>query len=231
MKTRPLRLALLALPLLVLPLRAADTPPAAVPLDRPDTTRGLPVMQAFAARASARAWTDEALSRQELSELLWAANGINRPDTGKRTAASAMNAQDIDLYVFTTEGVYRYDAAAHALVPLLAGDHRDRIAKRRGTGGPGPSLAPVELVLVSDAARFPHGTPELRRQWGDIDAGIVSQNIALFCAGTGLSTRPRASVDPEGLRTLLGLTEDQRPVLGHPVGHAAEPAAAPAQRP
>lgn len=231
MYAHPIRHSLLALPLLALALAAADSPLASIQLDPADTGRGLPVMQALAVRASVRTWSTEPLSQRDLSDLLWAANGINRPESGKRTASSALNARDIDLYVFTTAGVYRYDPAAHALIPVLAGDHRDRIGLRRGNGGPAPALAPVELLLVSDSARFPGGTPELRRQWGDIDAGIVSQNIALFCAGTGLVTRPRASVDQEGLRTLLGLAESQRPILDHPVGHPAGPDAPPVQSP
>jgi len=158
-----------------------------------------------------------------------------------------MNAQDVDIYVFTKEGVYLYDAGQHALAPIAAGDFRNQIGMRPGgqprpagqkpenqpapksgaPSGPPParppqSPAPVELVLVSDASRFGGGTPELRAEWGAIDVGIVSQNIALFCASSGLVTRPRASVNKEKLPGLLRLKPGQRPVLNHPVGYPKE---------
>src|SRR4030042_6069104 len=122
-------------------------------LNTPDKTRGLPVMEAFSLRASVREWSDSMLSKQDLSDLLWAANGINRPDEGKRTAPSAMNAQDVDLYLLTREGVYLYNAPAHALYPVCSGDHREL---------PGMTSAPVNLVLVSDISRFRAGNDSLK---------------------------------------------------------------------
>jgi len=230
-----------------------------VKLNEPNKMRGLPLMQALAVRASVRDWSDKDLSLQDLSDLLWAANGVNRPDIKKRTAASAMNAQDVAIYVFTKDGVYLYDAAGHALVPVAAGDRRSEIAMAR-PGGPGrppgdkpegkpegmppgakpegappdakpqtlppgppgggrPSQAPVQLVLVSDSSRFGGGTPEQKCEWGAIDTGIVSQNIALFCAATGLGTRPRAAIAKDKLKALLKLTDAQHPFLEHPVGY------------
>ena len=213
---------------------------ASIKLNQPDKRRGLPVMEALSLRASVREWSDKDVTLQDLSDLLWAANGINRPDSKKRTAASAMNSQDVDIYVFTTQGIYRYDALQHALIAVLAGDHRsDMVMARRGgpgalpgapsakpdspppprpTAGP-PAFAPVHLLLVSDNARFGGGTPEQKREWGAIDVGIVSQNIALFCASTGMVTRPRVSVDREKVQSLLRLTELHCPMLEHPVGY------------
>lgn len=204
---------------------------APIQLNAPNKTRGLPVMEALSVRASVRGWSDKDLSLQDLSDLLWAANGINRPD-GKKTASSAMNAQDVDIYVFMKAGVYLYDAAANALKPALAGDHRSEImmARPAGPGGPGapgakpgpagpPSPAPVELILVSDISRFRAGEIALKLEWAAIDTGIVSQNISLFCAATGIGTRPRASMDKAKLRELLKLSETQYPLLDHPVGY------------
>lgn len=221
-----------------------------IKLNEPNKTRGLPVMEAFSLRASVREWSDKDLSLQDLSDLLWAANGINRPD-GRRTAPSAMNAQDVDIYVFMKDGAYKYDAAAHALVPVSPGDHRDAIMMAR-PGGPGakpaakpgekpeakpmapppgakpeakpgpagaPSPAPVQLVLVSDISRFTRGETPGKLEWAALDAGIVSQNIGLFCAGTGLATRPRALMDKAKVKELLKLSETQYPLLNHPVGH------------
>jgi nitroreductase len=208
-----------------------------IKLNEPNKTRGLPVMEAFALRASVREWSDKDLSLQDLSDLLWAANGINRPD-GKRTAPSAMNAQDVDIYVFMKDGAYLYDAAAHALKPVIAGDHRSEVTARPGgpgakpqapppgakpeskpgPGGP-PSPAPVQLFLVSDISKFTRGETAGKLEIAALDTGIVSQNIALFCAGTGLATRPRASMDKAKIKELLKLTDTQYPLLNMPVGY------------
>ncbi len=215
--------------------------PQTIKLNEPNKTRGLPVMEALSVRASVRDWSDKELSLQDLSDLLWAANGINRPD-GKKTASSAMNAQDVDIYVFMKNGVYLYDAAAQALKPLLAGDHRSEIMMMR-PGGPGPkpgekpqapppgakpgpggpggpqTPAPVQLILVSDISRFRMGETPLKLEWAAIDTGLVSQNISLFCAATGLGTRPRAAIDKARIKELLKLSETQYPLLDHPVGY------------
>lgn len=200
--------------------------PKTLRLNEPNKKRGLPVMQALSVRASVREWSDKDLSLQDLSDLLWAANGINRPESKKRTAASAMNAQDVDIYTFMKEGIYLYDAAQHALIPVAAGDFREEILTRRSAGGPGaqpgssqPSEPPVQLILVSDASRFGSGTPELKHEWGAIDTGIVSQNIALFCAATGLVTRPRAAIDKDRIKEILKLEETHNIFLNHPVGY------------
>jgi nitroreductase len=215
-----------------------------IKLAEPNKKGGLPAMEALSIRASATSWSDKDLSPQDLSDLLWAANGINRPDIKKRTASSAMNAQDVDIYVFMKAGVYVYDAANHALNPVVTGDHRAEIrmspggAPPRGLagappgraagppagapgGGPGTqgTLPPVNLVLISDTSRFSAGTPELKYEWGAIDTGIVSQNIALFCAAKGLGTRPRASISKDNLIKLLKLKDAQHPFLEHPVGY------------
>ena len=169
-------------------------------------------MKALHVRASVREWSAEKLNLQDLSDLLWAANGINRPDEGKRTASSSTNAQDIDIYAFFEEGIYLYNAVDHSLVPQAAGDHRDL---------PGLTDAPVNLVLVTDISRYRYGTGEERIGWARINCGIVSQNISLFCAGTGIKTRPRASCPgADRIRELLKLKESQHILLNHPVGYS-----------
>ena len=85
---------------------------------------------------------------------------------------------------------------------------------------PSPSNPPVQIVLVSDSDRFRMGPPEQKREWGALDAGIVSQNISLFCAATGLKTRPKASMDKARIKELLKLTDAQTVFLNHPVGYA-----------
>jgi len=182
-----------------------------VALLNPDKKRGLPLMEALDVRASVREWSPEKLSLQDLSDLLWAANGINRPAEGKRTASSAMNAQDIDIYVFMDDGIYLYDAPKHVLNQVVAGDYRVL---------PGKTDAPVNLVLITDISKFRAGNDSLKIGWGNIDAGIVSQNISLFCSATGLKTRPRASFPgAEKIRELLKLKGSQYILLNHPVGY------------
>lgn len=244
---RSIFMALLLLPLLAW---AQGQELKTIKLNEPNKTRGLPVMEALSVRASVREWSEKNISLQDLSDLLWAASGINRPEIKKRTASSAQNAQDVDIYVFMKDGAYLYDALGHALVPVVAGDYRSEISMRPGggPGGPGgppaakppgpvptgakpegppgskpgggpPSPAPIQLILVSDNGRFGGGTPELKKEWGAIDTGIVSQNIALFCAATGMATRPRASIDKDRIRSLLKLKDTQYPILNHPVGY------------
>lgn len=249
MKTTMIKVSLLGT-LLLLPLLSwAQTQDLkTIKLNEPNKKRGLPIMEALSVRASVREWSDKEVSLEDLSDLLWAANGINRPETKKRTAASAMNAQDVDIYVFMKEGVYFYDALGHLLVPVAAGDFRSQImmaprggpvvpggapgAKPEGAPMPKPegpqgtkpaggpqSPAPVQLILVSDASRFGAGTPELKYEWGAMDTGIVSQNIALFCAATGMATRPRASINKEKVKSILNLKDTQHPFLNHPIGY------------
>lgn len=208
----------------------------AIKLNPPDLKRGLPFMEALAAKASAREFSEKELSPQDLSDLLWAADGINRPAENKSTASSAMNAHDIRIYVFMKEGAFLYDAPKHELLPVLAGDHRSQIMMARpprpaaappappiaaaAPASPPPSNPPVQIILVSDSERFARGTPEQKFEWGALDAGIVSQNISLFCAATGLKTRPKASMDKAKIRELLQLKDTQTIFLNHPVGYA-----------
>jgi nitroreductase len=186
-----------------------------VVLNTPDKTRGLPVMQALEKRSSASAFSSDKLKLQDLSDLLWAANGINRPDLKKRTAPSAMNAQDIDVYVFMEEGVYLYNAAGQTLEPVVAGDQRLLVAGRQTEF----AKAAILLVMVSDISRFPGSDDAGKLSMAAMDAGLVSQNISIFCAGVGLSTRPRATMDLVKLREILKLKDSQYPLLNNPVSY------------
>lgn len=165
-------------------------------LDAPNLSRGTRLMQALKERKSTREFAATPLSTADLSDLLWAANGISRPD-GKRTAPSAMNRQEIEVYVCFADAAYRYDAGTSTLQPVSTGDYRPL------------KSAPVSLILVGpkDFAMAP------------IDAGIVSQNISLFCAAAGLATVPRATHDQAELARGLRLTANQIVLLNHPVGY------------
>jgi SagB-type dehydrogenase family enzyme len=187
-----------------------------VKLNVPDKTRGSVVMKAFSDRHSERNFSEKKLSLQDLSDLLWATCGINRPEKRLTTAPSAMNKQDIDVYVIMEEGAYLYDPVSHALNPVAVGDFRPLIA----TGQDFAKKAPVSLLLVSELSRLGDANEERTRLTGAIDGGIVSQNISLFCAGCGLATVPRGSMDKDGLAKALNLSATQMLVLNHPVGYA-----------
>ncbi len=184
-----------------------------IKLNAPDKTRGVSVMAAFANRHSDRKFATKALRAQDLSDLLWAANGINRAD-GKRTAPSALNKQDIDIYVVMKEGAYLYDAKAHALSPVAKGDYRASV----GGGQDFVKNAPVVLVLVSDLSRFGNLGDHVKTM-AALDAGIVVQNICVCCAGLGLSTVPRASMDKDALKKALKLSDSQELMMNTPVGY------------
>jgi SagB-type dehydrogenase family enzyme len=187
-------------------------------LNNPDMDRGLTIMKAFGNRASATSFNSMELSLQDLSDLLWATNGINRPESGKRTAPTAVNAQDVDVYVLMKSGAYLYDARTNSLKGVAPGDNRKLVSDRQTTF----ANTPVMIVLVSDISRFRGDDNERKLSWAAMDAGIVSQNVSLFCAGAGLVTRPRASMDIEGLKKLLSLSATQYPLLNNPVGYPNE---------
>ena len=181
-----------------------------IELLEPTAERGGNLMQAFQQRESLRVYSDQELALQDLSDLVWAANGQNRAETGKLTAPTAQNKQEITLYVFTPQGAYLYDAKAHVLQPVAEGDFRADLA--------GPQdfavKAPVNLVIVGDFSVFP---PE--RNWAMTDAGYVSQNIYLFCAGNNMATVARGTMDKAKIKEVLKLRPEQEPILNHPVGY------------
>jgi len=181
----------------------------------PDTTRGFPLMKALSLRASATDFDTTSMKLKDISDLLWAANGINRPEIGKRTAPSAMNAQDIDVYVFMKSGAYLYDAKKHCLDLIVGGDHRDLVAGRQENF----AKAPILCLLVSDISKFKSGADSTKLILAAEDAGIVSQNISIFCASVGFDTRPRATMDQPKLRELLKLKASQRLMLNNPVAY------------
>lgn len=188
------------------------------------------VMQAFEDRKSAALseFTDNKISDQELSDLLFVANGVNRPESGKRTAPSALNSQEIDIYVCEADGVYRYDVAKHQLLRVTDQDIRHHINGRQAND------APTNILLVADISKFPQynrvkdemtsrkaeqPSEQMQRivSMSSIDAGIVSQNIAIYCSAVGLKVRPRASMDVEAITEILGLSPTQIPWLNMPV--------------
>lgn len=191
---------------------AAD---AVIKLPAPNLNRPGSVMKALSERHSTREYSPKALSVSDLSDLLWAANGINRVAKGMRTAPSAMNKQDVDVYVVLPEGCYLYNAKKHELNLITAGDYRNAV----GGGQAFVKTAPVSLVLVSDISRLGDQKNTRNQLMGAMDAGIVSQNISIFCSSANLATVPRATMDMGKLQTVLKLKESQIPFMNHPVGY------------
>ncbi|MDR0537305.1 MAG: SagB/ThcOx family dehydrogenase [Tannerellaceae bacterium] len=185
-----------------------------IKLEAPDKSGGIPVFKAFAERKSSREFAEGSLKSKDLSTLLWAANGINRPD-GKRTAPSAIDKRDVDIYALMSEGAYVYDPKAHALNPVAAGDYRASVSG----GQEFTKAAPLILVLVSDLTRFNASPDDGTKLVGALDIGIVSQNISIACAGLGLATVPRGTMNQAELRAALKLKDTHYLGLNHPVGN------------
>ena len=177
---------------------------------------GLPLMHALARRQSQREFDPVALPLPVLSDLLWAAAGVNRPDSGGRTAPSAMNAQEVDLYVALPEGLYLYDPHAHALQRTVAAD------VRRVTGYQDfVDSAPLDLVYVADHARMKLVPAEQRSTYAAVAAGAMAQNVYLQAASAGLATVIRAWLDRPALAQAMGLGTNQQVLLAQTVGWPA----------
>jgi SagB-type dehydrogenase family enzyme len=191
----------------------------AQPLELPPAQKsgGLPLMDALAKRATARAFDPAEISRQDLSNVLWAAFGINRPD-GKRTAPSARDYQEAEIYVLLKQGVFVFDAAKHQLTQLSTED-------ARAAGGMQAFVkdAPVTLVLVADLAKMGSSSNDDKKAYAYIDAGYISQNVYLYCASAGLATGVRAMVDRPALAAKLKLRADELIVVAQSIGRPAKP--------
>lgn len=181
-----------------------------------DRSAGMPVMEAFAKRKSVRNFSGRELSQQELGNLLWAAMGQNRAD-GKLTAPSCRNFQEIRLFVFGKDGVWEYIPASHSVRQVAAGDHRALVAG----GQEFVKSAPISLVMIADMTKFGKAD-ERAKMMAAVDAGIVSENISLACAGLGLATVPRATMDSAAILKLLGLPENHMAIMNNPVGFEGE---------
>jgi SagB-type dehydrogenase family enzyme len=181
-------------------------------LPAPLKTGGMPLMEALAKRATVKAFDTSDISMQQLSNLLWASFGVNRPD-GRRTAPSANNKQEIDIYVLLKKGAYVYDAQNHKLIQITPEDLRSQAADQRF------AEAPVQLIFIADLAKRGDGPEEGKMMTANIDCGYISQNTYLYCTSEGLVTGARGTVKRDALIPKLNLRPDQRILLAHSVGH------------
>ena len=204
----------LVLGLILFPLFSFAQELKPINLPAPQTNGGKPLMQALKDRHTTREFSSQKVSAQTLSNLLWAAFGINRPDTGKRTAPSAMNWQEIDVYLATPDGLYIYDAKGNRLDPILMGDVRGATGTQSFVKD-----APVNLIYVADLDKTGRVSGADRDLYTGADVGFIAQNVYLFGASEGLNVVVHASTDRPPLAKLMKLRPDQKILLSQTVGY------------
>ncbi|MCX6984061.1 MAG: SagB/ThcOx family dehydrogenase [Lentisphaerae bacterium] len=188
-----------------------------ISLPAPKMDGGKTLMQALKERQTSRAYSLKKLPLQLISNLLWAADGINRADSGKRTAPSTRNWQEIDIYVVLEEGAFLFDAKENTLKAIVKQDLR----KMTGTQDFVPT-APMNLVFVADTDKMKGASPEDQLLYAGADTGFISQNVYLFCASEGLATVVRGLIgDKKALAEVLKLPEGKKIILAQTVGYPA----------
>ncbi len=185
-----------------------------VALPVPRSTGGMPLMAALKRRHSTREYSERPLSEQTLSDLLWAAFGINRP-SGDRTAPYWRHVMVMDVYVAKSDGVWLYDPQAHSLHRYLPDDIRAQTGLQDFV-----ATAPVNLIYVAHGERMKDISPQERRLYASVDAGFIGQNVYLFCASEGLGSVFRGAVDYPKLDHLLKLPEGVFVTFAQTVGYS-----------
>ena len=188
-------------------------PSASIQLLSPKLETGTTVLKAISQRHSSRQFDPAPLSLQQLSDVLWAAGGVNRPQSQGLVIPTAMGAKDLDVYALLSEGIYFYDRQQHRLTLVTAGDHRAQAGKQAFA-----AQAPLNLFFVADESRMRAKDPEARQRFGAMTAAYASENVYLYCASAGLSTVARGSFDADALAKLLKLKPSQKLYLGQSVG-------------
>lgn len=184
-----------------------------IQLTEPKLDAGKSLVQALKDRKTSREYSSGNLSQQTLSNLLWAAWGINRADTGKRTAPSSFNKQEIDVYVTTADGAYLYDPKKNALIPVAPGDLRMLTSTQSYM-----KEAAINLVYVADLARMNEAEESMKMSLAAADTGFIAQNVYLYCASEGLATVFRAGMDRAKLGEALKLRPEQKITFAQTVG-------------
>ncbi|MBB5462388.1 nitroreductase family protein [Paraburkholderia sp. Cpub6] len=185
-----------------------------IELPAPARAGGMPIMEAFAKRRTTRRFAADLLDDTILSNLLWAANGINREPDGGRIAPSVLALHEIDIYAVLARGLYRYDPRRHRLDLAVASDLRGLTGYQDFVGD-----APLDLVYVADLARMHDIAPSQRKPFASASAGAIVQNVYLFCAAAGLAVAARGWLNRSALSVEMRLPRDSVPVLAQTVGH------------
>jgi len=186
----------------------------AITLPAPQTETGGPLMQILKERKSERTFSSREIPLQVLSDMLWAASGINRPGSSKRTAPSAKNMQEIDVYVAKSDGLYIYDAASNMLLSVISKDIRGLTGLQAFVKD-----APLNLIYVADYSKMGEMQDKDKDFYSAADTGFISQNVYLYCASEGLATVVRGWVDKSTLRKAMKLRPDQKIILAQTVGY------------
>jgi nitroreductase len=173
----------------------------------------MPLMEALAQRRSTREFSERALPQQVLSDLLWAAYGINRP-SGDRTAPYWRHVMVVDIYAAMSDGVWLYEPKQHALLPHLPDDIRAQTGLQDFVAS-----APLDLVYVAHGERMRDVSPEERRLYASVDTGFIGQNVYLFCASEGLATVFRGAVDYAKLSARMRLDATTFVTFAQTVGY------------
>jgi len=193
---------------------------APIKLPAPDTKGGKPLMQCLSERKTNRSISPKKLPVEVLSNLLWAAYGINRPNSDKRTAPSAINRQEVDIYVAMEEGLYIYNAKAHVLEPILKSDLRKKTTMFLQPSRSSVAGAPLQLIYVADYSKMSFLTnDEENKFYSAADTGFIAQNVYLYCSSEGLATVVRGMVDRDSLGPEMKLRDKQKIMLVQAVGY------------
>ena len=215
MKIKPiLSICFVSAFLFILPLLIYSQDIQPVKLLAPQSEGGKPLMQALKERKSSREFSPKELSLQVISDLLWAADGINRPDSGHRTAPSAMGIQAIHIYLAKSDGLYLFDVQQNMLIPVVKEDIRALTGEQPFVKG-----APLNLIYVADLSKMGKMSDSDADFYASADTGFISENVYLYCASAGLVTVVRGAVDKPVLAKAMKLRPDQKIILAQTVGY------------
>ena len=209
MKKKLILILLFALPVFIY---AQELKPVKLP--EPQTQGGMPLMQALKVRKSTREFSSRELPAEVISDMLWAAAGINRPESAHRTSPTAMDMQEIDIYLAKADGLYLYDFKGNILMPVMSGDIRALTGSQ-----PFVKDAPVNLIYVADLSKMSRLSSQNADFYAAADTGFISQNVYLYCASSGLATVVRGSMDKSALAKAMKLRPDQKIILAQTVGY------------